>query len=191
MTRLHDLLLGPLLPPHHRSESEAQSIQEVVVHRPALQALRAQLRCSGRWRGGVLFGTSQRGMLSVDFIAPGTPPGYDPAQEDPLALEADYLLGWTDAVSTTHDGELDWQGMWIMTPNGELQDALDQMRWVQQARHRGLLTEAMILLFVGWEEGALRGTAYIQWDDPQSVRVRFQQEGSGNWLLPRTPLPSE
>ncbi|WP_135230475.1 hypothetical protein [Deinococcus fonticola] len=190
MTRLHDLYYGPRSQHLARSQASDSAVQEVVIHAPATRALRTHLRCTGRWWGGPIFGSLQQGTVGIEYITPGTVPGSRTALDTPLAMDADYVLGWADALSATHQSQLDWQGMWVMAPNAEMQDALDQLRWVYQARQQGLLTEERALLFVGWQEGRLSGVAYIQRDEPEAIPVAFENGGITP-LLPRTPRASE
>lgn len=190
MTRLHDLVYGPLPSRSSTADQRDSSVQELVIHGPAARTLLAQLRCTGRWRSGLLFGTLSEGALSIDYVSPATAPGKRTTDDSPLAFDPDYALGWADALTTTHDGQIDWQGMWLMAPHSELQDALEQLRWVHQARQQGLLTEDMALLCVGWQEGRLRGNAYIQRDEPTGIPVRIERD-SFVPMLPRTPRASE
>lgn len=176
MTRLHDMFYGPLLNRIDRSAQRDSAAQEVVIHKAAADALTAQLRCTGQSRSGVLFGTLSEGTLAIDYAAQGTTPGRRMGDGLPLALDDDYVLGWADALTAAHAGELDWQGVWLTMPNAELPNAMEQLRWARQARDWGLLTEELILLFVGWEEGRLSATAYVQQDEPVSIPASFSRD---------------
>lgn len=170
------MFYGPLSSRPERAVQRDSAVQEVVIHKPAADALMAQLRCTGQCRTGVLFGILTEGILHIDYVAPGITPGRKAGDGLPLALDSDYVLGWADALTVAHTAELDWQGVWLTLPNAELPDALEQLRWVRQAREWGLLTEELIMLFVGWEDGRLSATAYVQQDEATSIPVTFTRE---------------
>lgn len=176
MTRLHNMFYGPLVRHPNRVTQRDSAVQEVVIHKAAADALTAQLRCTGQCRSGVLFGALNDGTVHVDYAAQGVTPGRRVGDGLPLALDDDYLLGWADALTVAHVSELDWQGVWITMPNAELPDTLEQLRWGHQARDWGLLTEELIMLFVGWEEGRLSCTAYVQQDEPVTIPVSFSRD---------------
>ena len=173
MTRLYDMFYGPMARRSERADQRDSAVQEIVILDTAARALTAQLQCPGQCRSGLLFGALRQGVLSIHYAAASTPPGNGLSDALPLAIDDAYAIGWADALTATHSGQLDWCGMWLMEPNAQMHTTMEQLRWAQQAYEWGLLTEEMVLLLAGWDESHLSASAYIQQDEPTIIPVQF------------------
>lgn len=149
-----------------RTDAAAAPVETIEIFRPgAGAALKRLLSCTGRMQGGLLFGTRDEGTLVAGFAAPA---GVRPwlRSDDPLQMDAAYVLGWTDCLRDAYSitpGEkpMEWIGNWIAYPDSRLHSPNEDLPWITAGATRGLCDEDHPLLFVGWQESTLGMAAYL------------------------------
>lgn len=144
-----------------RSDREAQAVSHVTFSFQAKAFLTAQLYNSGAYRGGPLFGFRSEGDLAIQFAAPAAYACGDPSlRRQPLVLDERYVLGWSDCLETVYEGELDWVGQWLVSPDSQ-EAALEQdVRWLRAGLGNDLFDEEHLLVTVGWAQGVLSARVY-------------------------------
>lgn len=180
LSRAHRRFLG--LTGHWRnlSDEEAEDVHSVSISAGAVYALQNLVAAAGHYRSGPLFGRCWKGLLSIEFAAAD---GY--GIREPLAANADYLLGWVDALRAAQSQrpQVDWIGHWLMFPDAQMKAPELHAPWVGQARDTGLLDARHCLLVVGWRDGELAGQVYFS--DVVlpliSSEVRLEESGRGTF----------
>lgn len=150
-----------------RGDDELLPLEHVVFTPPARQTLSRQLEVRGHWQGGVLFGTAQAGILSVQVAGPLGPPTWN---QQPLKPHLPYLLGWSDSLYAQFGADLDWYGNWIAAPDGQMRDERADLTWLAQGARHGLFDARHPLVIVGFSNLTLSGRAY-GWDEGQPMAL--------------------
>lgn len=167
MQRAMQLFLGRPGPRQPRVEDDSYSLTTIEFQEKAKRQLVSQLAVQGAWQGGVLFGTVEKGHLTVSLVAPQGPPG---TPQSLLMPSLPYLLGWSEAVTAMHGDSTDWRGNWIAAPNSRLPDERVDLTWLAQGAQQGLFDEQHVLVMAGIHDGVLTGHAY-RWEEGQPIAV--------------------
>ena len=125
----------------------------------AAQALRRAVQERGYARGGLLFGRAERTTVTVVAALHGRPPHLP--LSGPLTIDPAYLLGASEALLLTSAGQVDWCGMWSVSPDGALPSRPQVRRWFRQGFRRGLVNDQRPLLTSGFVDGQLQAQAWI------------------------------
>lgn len=125
----------------------------------AAQFLRQAVQERGYARSGPLFGRATGTTLTVVVALQGRPPQLPLG--GPLTLDPAYLLGASEALLLTSAGQVDWCGMWIVSPDGALPSRPQVRRWFRQGFRRGLVNDQRPLLTPGFVGGQLQAQAWI------------------------------
>lgn len=126
----------------------------------ARRLLQRQLSLPGRLRGGLLFGRVVGTEVEVQLVSSLGSRWWLTPELGPLHLEAEYVLGWSDALEAEHGGQMDWVGHWIAQPDNRLPDLQADLNWLDQAARAGLVDSLHPLMVAGWEDGSLHTRAY-------------------------------
>lgn len=150
LLRAHQRFLPLIGQRQRRSDDEAVPLTSLLVS-PAVKSMLFNALGGGGPRSGPLFGHRTQGELHVRFAAAR---GYSAAlAPDPLAMDALYLVGLTDAYRQT-DPRLDWAGQWLTARGGQFPDVSECLRWFERAAGQQLVTPEHPLVFAGWLDGS-------------------------------------
>lgn len=159
-----------------RSEAEAQPLERVILEPEPWKVLLALLSSPGTHRSGALFGSVASGLAHItDAAHAGYPSLNSGAGATPLAVDARYLLGWSDCLSVYSSNNVDWRGHWLMLPDNRFGNSLEHDAWVRRAQRQGLVDEQHFLLLIGQDGERVACAAYLFRDDevvPLEVDLR-------------------
>lgn len=124
--------------------------RRVVLSEGVLAFFGEQVGATPAYRSGLLFGHWEAQGERLQIVC-ASPAGYirwaDYDPEQPFAMQANYVLGWTDAVRATLSPELDWVGQWLACPTG-VGGREEEARRVRQAHALHLVDHARPLLML-------------------------------------------
>lgn len=157
LSRVHQQLFG--LTYLIGTEPELDPLEHIFIEPLALLSLMQQLQLKGTARGGFVFGERLANSLSIHGFAPYGP-RHHYASFNRGEWNLDYLLGYTDAMLTSHAGPVDWYGHWYATADAEKNNLEEDIHLFEAGRGKGLFDEFSPFLSVGWREGVLEIAAY-------------------------------
>lgn len=153
------------LTPHWVPEVFAwpRPLQSVSLSSGVLTFFHHQLGAAPAYRSGPVFGSweaeGERLQVVCAAMAGYLPwTEYDP--EQPFALQAEYVLGWTDALRAMVSPEIDWVGQWLALPVGVGGHA-EETRQVKQAAALQLVDPHRPLLVLQPPGDGPRTHAYV------------------------------
>lgn len=148
-----------------RTDEQAQPLERVIIEPEARQVLTSLLSTSGIYRSGALFGTNSGGIAHVTDTAHAGYLSLHPERpRHPLAVDARYLLGWSDCLSIYGSNNVDWIGHFIVRPDGLIGDALSHYAWLRRAFRVGLVSADTFFLFIGVGDEQVEYSAYTYHD---------------------------
>lgn len=150
LLRAHQRFLTLIGQRRRRTDDEAHPLTEISVSPEAKNTLLNALS-GGALHTGPLFGSRDHGQLTIRFADSR---GYGAIASGPLAVDARYLLGLTDAYRQT-DHRLDWIGQWITVRGGQLPVVQECLRWFEMAARQQLVTPDHPLVIAGWQDSRL------------------------------------
>jgi hypothetical protein len=137
---------------HLRTDAQAQLPSALHLTPEVQRQLLAYFYSPGSIRSGPLFGRRQNGIRVVTAAGRGVPPGLIPEGSSELfALDAGYMLGWSDAL-TEGQSEIDWIGHWLIAANNAAGSYEEHLDWLHQAQSAVVLDDETFLLTLGHEE---------------------------------------
>lgn len=161
LPRAHQRYLG-LADVTTHLDAEAEPPTRVRLGPDAHETLWAYLHTPGAYRSGPLFGRRHAGVVEVTHAARGGYPGHAPALgHDPFALDPQYLLGWSDAVSHFGTTGIDWVGHWLIQPDNRSGNSFEHDAWLRQAHRQGLADSRHFLMVLGDDDGVLSCTPLL------------------------------
>jgi hypothetical protein len=134
-------------------------VEELALMPEAAHLLRRAVQDRGYTRSGLLFGRAKGTTLTVVAALQGRPPHLPPGA--PLTVDPSYLLGANEALLLISAGQVDWCGMWIVSPDGVVPSMSQVRRWFRQGFRRGLVNDQRPLLTPGFVGGQLQAQAWI------------------------------
>lgn len=156
---------------HPRPDTQAQLPEIIELTMEVHRRLLAQLYAPGEFRSGPLFGSRNSGVRRITQAARGVPPGLIPKDSGAFHLDAQYVLGLSDAL-TDSDSEIDWVGHWLIAPHGLLGSVQEHLDWMRQAQTQALADEDTFLLTLGRAEESVEYRALtVQGQRVSSVPV--------------------
>ena len=158
MSRLHERLLGTSVGAPGTPTEDLACCNRVQLLPTASRALLAQLRGTGHWRGGLLFGSVVEETLQIRFAAPSGYALYE-APRSPLTFDTRYALGWMDGLTAASDVPVDWVGSWVMQADHQPAGLVEALSWMQRP-YDGLFDDSRVLLCIGRRGGRLSTSAY-------------------------------
>ena len=158
MSRLHERLLGTSVGTQGASTDALDCCRQVQLLPTVSRALLGQLRGTGHWRGGLLFGSVVGETLQIRFAAPSSFALYE-APRSPLTFDTRYALGWIDGLSAACDFPVDWVGSWVSQADHRQAGLMEALSWMR-APYDGLFDDSRVLLCVGQHGKRLSSSAY-------------------------------
>lgn len=147
------------------------SLSELRLSQKATTFLEAHSPGTGIYRGGPLFGYAEEGVLYIEYATVGTIVPRRSGQDDPLALDAEYVLGYAKALQNV-DERLEWKGHWMAFPEAMKDDPTTCFGHLERGNRLGLLDLQRPLLFLAYQVGDWMPQAFILRDwVPEQLRI--------------------
>ena len=157
-------------PALERDLVSAPALTHVRLEDTASRVILGLLDSPGHHRSGALFGTR---VGTVAHIADASHAGYPQFRHNlacqPLAVDPQYLLGWSDCLSMYGTNDVDWLGHWMIRPDNLIGDALDHYGWLRQAHRLGLVDRQHFFMFVGLDAEQVAYHAYVYLNDESTA----------------------
>lgn len=134
--------------------------EKVRIEHEAWQVLLTMLERVGTVRNGPLWGSYMDGLAMVTDAGHGGYASEILSQDNVVALDPSYVLGWSDCLSQYGSNEVDWIGHWVILPQNEITDELAIQESLLGAMNCGILTERHFLVVVGVDAEQVKGRAY-------------------------------
>ena len=148
-----------------RPDAEAQPIERVLIEPEARQLITSLLVPGGHYRSGALFGTRSDGIAHVTEATHAGYPAFRPdRRRNPLTIDEQYLLGWSDCLTHYGRNDVDWIGHWLVRPDNLIGDSLHHYAWLQRAQRQGLVSDDHFFMFVGIGAETVNFVAYTYFD---------------------------
>jgi hypothetical protein len=158
MSRLHERLLGTSVGVPRIPTDALDCCSQIQLLPSVSRAFLAQLRGTGHWRGGLLFGSVVNGALQIRFASPGSCTLFE-APRSPLTFDTRYALGWIDGLTAACDVPVDWVGSWVMRADHRQAGLMEALSWMRTP-YDGLFDDSRVLLCIGRHGSRLSTSAY-------------------------------